>query len=318
MNLLRYIQGFRKGKEANRLEREAMNDPFLNEAMEGYDLVPGNHSEKIADLQRKVASHHSGKKINYLLISGVAAGLLICISLGGYFLFKPGPVDLYSNKVEINKEQAIEEAPAILSESERTREVMEDEKIIKETSQYQSAPVIVQDEEMMSSSVDVQMEISEEKAEPEKFAVQADQVAEDVKEVVKDQKEVQASDITVQAIRQERAAESVSAAYMRIDQKALAKTSSVVLLQPEAGMEEYKKYLKKNMVYPADTTNCGNMKGKAVDLQFKIDNKGRPYDIVVVKSICPAADKEAIRLLKEGGKWISLGKEDEALLSVEF
>ena len=34
MKLSDYIRGFRKGKEAHRLEKEAMRDPFLADALE--------------------------------------------------------------------------------------------------------------------------------------------------------------------------------------------------------------------------------------------------------------------------------------------
>ena len=39
MKLSDYIRGFRKGKEAHRLEKEAMRDPFLADALEGYSRV---------------------------------------------------------------------------------------------------------------------------------------------------------------------------------------------------------------------------------------------------------------------------------------
>lgn len=39
MKLLDYIRGARKGKEAHRLEKEAMRDPFLADALEGYSRV---------------------------------------------------------------------------------------------------------------------------------------------------------------------------------------------------------------------------------------------------------------------------------------
>ena len=47
MKLLDYIQGLRKGKEAHRLERESMQDPFLADAMDGYSQVEGNHEQRI-------------------------------------------------------------------------------------------------------------------------------------------------------------------------------------------------------------------------------------------------------------------------------
>ena len=41
MKLLDYIRGLRKGKEAHRLEKESMKDPFLADAMDGYHQVEG-------------------------------------------------------------------------------------------------------------------------------------------------------------------------------------------------------------------------------------------------------------------------------------
>lgn len=47
MKLLDYIRGLRKGKEAHRLEKESMKDPFLADAMDGYHQVEGDHEEQI-------------------------------------------------------------------------------------------------------------------------------------------------------------------------------------------------------------------------------------------------------------------------------
>ena len=52
MKLTDYIFGSRRGREANRLEREAMADPFLADAVEGYDSVYGGHSDKLAELEQ--------------------------------------------------------------------------------------------------------------------------------------------------------------------------------------------------------------------------------------------------------------------------
>ena len=43
MKLLDYIRGIRKGKEAHRLQKEAMRDPFLADAMDGYDGMHKGH-----------------------------------------------------------------------------------------------------------------------------------------------------------------------------------------------------------------------------------------------------------------------------------
>lgn len=52
MKLSDYIRGFRKGKEAHRLEKEAMRDPFLADALEGYSRVESGADEQIELLRR--------------------------------------------------------------------------------------------------------------------------------------------------------------------------------------------------------------------------------------------------------------------------
>ena len=51
MRLSDYIQGLRKGKEAHRLEKESMKDPFLADAIDGYNQVEGNHEQRIEQLR---------------------------------------------------------------------------------------------------------------------------------------------------------------------------------------------------------------------------------------------------------------------------
>jgi len=87
-----YIQGHRRGKEANRFEREALNDPFLQEALEGIDAVPGNHAEIIERLSKRVTNParanitnvtHRKKDFYYW---SIAASILLLIGFGIYFL----------------------------------------------------------------------------------------------------------------------------------------------------------------------------------------------------------------------------------------
>jgi|GEM_PF-171176 len=88
MPLKDYIQGNKHGKEANRLEREAMKDPFLQGALDGFENVTGDHVKIIERLENRfthppVVSH---KKRNRLLYWPVAASVLLLIGFGIYFL----------------------------------------------------------------------------------------------------------------------------------------------------------------------------------------------------------------------------------------
>jgi outer membrane biosynthesis protein TonB len=51
-----YLQGSQRGPAANRLEREALADPFLFEAMEGLSSAPGDPLEGILRLERELGA----------------------------------------------------------------------------------------------------------------------------------------------------------------------------------------------------------------------------------------------------------------------
>lgn len=74
-----YLRGNRMGKEANRLEREALSDPFLYEALEGLEKVEGDHKKSLAGLFMRMQKTGGEKKTFRLFyrLSLVAACLLI-------------------------------------------------------------------------------------------------------------------------------------------------------------------------------------------------------------------------------------------------
>ena len=104
MKLKEYIQGNRKGKAAHRIEREALKDPFLYEALEGFDSVPDDHAEQIAALQDRITRAAAARPARRLWLRwSAAASLLLLLSLGGYlFLWERGDTSeaLYSQHLE--------------------------------------------------------------------------------------------------------------------------------------------------------------------------------------------------------------------------
>lgn len=87
MKLLDYIRGLRKGKEAHRLEKESMQDPFLADAMDGYNQMEGNHEQRIEKLRMQVSAHSAKKKNTYAITWSIAACLIIGFGISSYFLF---------------------------------------------------------------------------------------------------------------------------------------------------------------------------------------------------------------------------------------
>ena len=60
-----------------------------------------------------------------------------------------------------------------------------------------------------------------------------------------------------------------------------------------------------------------NISGE-VKLSFDVDDAGQAVNIKVEKSLCTECDKEAIRILKQGPKWVKKKKDKKGKLSIQF
>lgn len=128
MKLKDYIQGKRHGKEANRLEREAMNDPFLNDAIDGFDSVEGDHLSVIAELEKQIAGKTRSRKpfVRYL-ITGIAASMALLIGFSIFMnqenspapeLAQTGIKDTIRKKEIAQKDLAVQKNEPEVSETE--------------------------------------------------------------------------------------------------------------------------------------------------------------------------------------------------------
>ena len=71
--------------------------------------------------------------------------------------------------------------------------------------------------------------------------------------------------------------------------------------KPVDGEKAYNDYIVKNRKPISSLENCAR-NGKVI-LSFNVNTYGRPEDIYVLRSLCAAADKEAVRLLQSGPNW---------------
>jgi len=113
VNFKDYIKGQRHGKEANQWERKAMDDPFLQDAIDGYDSVEGDHLSVIEKLEKRVSTTRRGISRPLWIWAAVAViVLLIGIHL---LLLPPGTKEevkvASSKKNQIEKEIAPPAAP---------------------------------------------------------------------------------------------------------------------------------------------------------------------------------------------------------------
>ena len=85
-DILDYAKGKRRGKAVHYLERESLNDPFLADALEGFEQT-GKHEQAINDLRKQlfIAKGKRATKLfynlNYYKIAFAAAAVLLLLLL---------------------------------------------------------------------------------------------------------------------------------------------------------------------------------------------------------------------------------------------
>ena len=412
MSLWRYIQGFRKGKEAHRLEREAMEDPFLADAMDGYNQGKEDQSEEVKELQKKIRNRTKRKGVialfkhiknqnhsrnNIIQSWAVAASILILISVGGYYLLfqKNSKIDYIVQQIEEikdiptlpaeqsdntdNLEETTVDTKEELRFSPPVQDIQEESPVIREERkkvQTPTPPVIVDEplamvadaihEDMaeIEERIDVQKEIINLAENSTSSALAKSAVNAKVKGKIIDESgepligasviidgtnkgtaadidgyfEIETNNkekIKVEYIGYESITlpvdtsqtmliamhesqnvlhETVVTAYGSSKKQASKKIETTQTPKPVIGKKAYKDYLKKELLRPTGD-ECSKVKGK-VSLLFYIDIHGRPYGIIVEKSLCPSLDEEAIRLIKEGPDW-TIG-DKEVKMEIQF
>ncbi len=96
MKLTDYIKGNRHGRAANHIEREAMCDPLLQDALDGYDAVAGDHAEALRRLQEKfppLSQVRRRRRRQNVYRIGIAASLAVLIAAGGWLLLRVNEED---------------------------------------------------------------------------------------------------------------------------------------------------------------------------------------------------------------------------------
>lgn len=309
MKLSDYIKGLRKGKEAHRLEKESMKDPFLADAMDGYRQVDGDHARNLKQLHQHIATRASGGKRRGIVSWSVAACLVLGIGISSYFLFMKGEdvmpyvafeEEMLPSTVRLHEEELAKSsnpadtsdtpgAPALSAPSaSKSKEVSSD--VLAQTRHVQPTPIAI---------ADMQEPVSEDMDEEATVEVAAN--AEGSVTVIM-YEPVRASSKVPVAIPADTGKNMLIA--MKEDSQEL---SEIVVVgynripKPLIGKSEYNKYLKNNTIHPSDDT-CKDIKGTVI-LSFNVDKNGNPERITVVKGLCKSADKEAVRLVKEGPKW---------------
>jgi hypothetical protein len=324
MNLLEYIQGNRKGKAAHRLEREAMRDVFLAEALEGYDTVEGDHIRQIALLRTQLSA--KTRRVNRLAVAGIAAGLLFFLAVGSYFMLNrenENFVARYDSLSENVSAQKTEDAPVPAAPDTAQTEIPS---AVREQKTPAMPPppaasttenVIAETVEPPSNEIVAVEELQETPVLTDTLLLARQTQIEEMEAAVAAEAQKPEVD-TLTLARQTRPALKTGDGTLFDGLTAENDTERRRTSQkpyPKIGMAEYRKYLKESLIRPA-TGDCTGAKG-IVRVEFNIDHEGKPHNFRIRKKLCDEADREAIRLIENGSLWVG-DKNKKITVDVSF
>lgn len=114
--------------------------------------------------------------------------------------------------------------------------------------------------------------------------------------------EASLSEVVVTGMGIRKQSKTTASVSKALDGKVAGVSVEQVSPQPSGGFNKFNQYLKENTP-PVYDENSERLNGEVL-LSFTIDKKGKPENIKVAKSSCAACEDEAIKLLRNGPKWI--------------
>ena len=291
MGLLSYIRGDRKGKAAHELERKAMQDPFLSEALDGYDDADVQDTDKrLLRLQERVSRRTRKRRVP--IYGAVAAVLLLSLSVSIYLFTR---YELPDEELAVLAESRTVDTVSIMMPAGNMEQIGK-----------QESPVVA-DAEPVRSKKSQKKEMVAAERELQTVSDMANGLEESIV-TVDEKRNIYSSRrkiASLSSIRKDTVLVQASATA-RNQSMALAAAPKLPEPVPVMGYEKYYDYLYKSVVVPVDSVGVP-VKGTVI-LKFKIDEKGRPGDFVVVESLSPGLAQEVMRVLKAGPDWNPAGE----------
>ncbi|MDR0420642.1 MAG: energy transducer TonB [Prevotellaceae bacterium] len=283
--LSNYIKGKRKGAEANSIEREAENDPFLYEAMEGIDAVDDNHAKNIESLHNMIMKRATrNKKFHRKIMTWAAAASInaiftwsaaACISLGiaGGLIYFSTSGSNFGINISENSDTYID----FISKINNSNDNIVEEELLLPNIIEPPMPRNVEIHNIESDNMNI---------------VEKNTTINDILNFDKD---------------------SIIAEKYTIDYVNPRKPEAETYIDdnvPFTLVEEYPKFMgqnanafknwvQENLKYP----ETGNYAQGKVILSFVVDKVGDVTNINIVKALSPELDAEAVRVVSSSPKW---------------
>ncbi|MEM1123011.1 MAG: energy transducer TonB [Bacteroidota bacterium] len=318
----KWISGDSSWEAEKKLRRKATKDPFLAEAMEGYDAFPeGEHAAAIRRLRVQLPTKKRrsvNKSFDWSRVAAAAA-LVGVISLLFYVqeqLNQPAILrdNLPSAAAEPLQNMATpvpESEPAAADDVISLAEKMPVELPEKVLPKIKKKITPLPAEKIGPANKPTKIQ-SVESSSPENYAIVNDLIAEQETLLVLSEEEMGAlesssADVAVTtrariARKQVLPNTAFAPTSTLVDSSIAAITNTKIAAPtPVGGFEAFTTYINEQLVYPAEAKEKGLE--REVEVRFYIDEEGKPYQVEVDSIGQDGLAKEAIRLILEGPKW---------------
>ncbi|EOR94418.1 TonB-dependent receptor [Arcticibacter svalbardensis MN12-7] len=337
-NLLQqYLNGQLDPKGMHELEKDALEDPFLAEALDGYEHIKGSVHPHLSILQRQLEDRIAQKYVKknamfftWQRLSVAAAASLLFVSASILFFMKGAN---RSAKVAVNPKQTEVKLTAAdrLGKEESDPNRKDEEQLVAATvpnkavdagslpstnSQVRTAvPSISSPESLSGSSTRSKVQAADVSASKTKEAYANVPLNENTKAELTTSANGRTSssaitaksDLLIASAPNARLSRTASAQPMSAEPSNSLNEVVVLgygsinkqgLAEPAEGWKTYREYLVKNQ-----NSSLKTLTKDSVIVLFNVDVNGNPINLTIEKGIDELHNKEAIRLIKQGSRW---------------
>ncbi len=304
-DIRRYHSGEMTPEERYALEREALNDPFLADALEGAEELPAEDFAKdVAHLNRRVKQHiHHHRKVWWQQPVRTAAAVLMLAlaTFGIIYIWPERNQEPLALKQPGQEKMMTTEGPPAGSDS---LQVSAGEKVLQQAAGQKQ-------EETRQRLSDVPMP---DKADHKLALAEEPAAKENVEQVNTEEVELAAAE---KAARTQQPA--VTAPVMALRSEAakdvgMDRISEIVVAgqkknipgftpaYPEGGLEIYQHYLEQSLQYPSEALK--HKTEGTVMVEFVVEPDGSISSLKIIRGIGQGCEEELVRLVREGARWV--------------
>lgn len=317
----RYIDGKMDASEMHTLEKAALEDPFLADAIEGIREMRPNLKEDLMEMQNKLSEKKEEKRKRRWI--PIAIALLLLLSFGGWYMFREDGAGSGDGQQQIAKVDGSDSGIGEAANASQDSQLL----IQNDAAKADAATTQAAREEGKDLAAAKPDNTKAEESEPAEAAANkaATAAAETAPAPTAAPKAAPVANVDAAAKKDNEAGKKTLSAPSKVD-AADAKTAAPAArakkgyqfellemaknVEPVTGWSAFAKYIQSSMQRPA-----GGLHG-TVGTNFVVAPDGSISDITVVKSLHPDYDKEAVRLLQNGPKWKASNGGDKPLKAV--